>query len=442
MDFYRIRYHQLIFLYICLLFHLSTVIAAEVKKVEEGWRYHANFQLNVKLTQDPPLEKSIDLSPMHCAMAQVIWPSSSKQKYTCMFRFTPIIATKDEMKIGEPVRLTDGAILCTSIESLRHLPVYELGFMSGFCEPGKGELAAHITSLGLKLPNRDEKANVFGIMPPYEKKEPFSYIALRFLQRVHIDPELFENRVQYRYPDDLDKTCFSTGNYQPIKLAHDVTKERMRDRAKVIEKSFAEMAQRALVMNLDEAMAPNRKILEDKAGVIKSFNNNPHVNSYTCAEQAGLDFLSDERIVTYLHTYLDLDNPDVKALLVNLHCSHTPCSLCATSLARESEEGGIFKIIAKGKPVFLFCSCQNQYERKEPMILYPETTFLDNATLSLDKTKLDGQITAPSIFNIDEEKALLPFPIVLMRFTPQTNIHGAFDIDDMLLKKMLSVSHK
>ena len=364
-------------------------------KVEEGWRYHAAFTLDIKYQSGP--RRTIDLSSLHTAMAEVVLSSKKSGKKDdsdtqglCLIRFTPIIVEGADIRLGETVRLTEAPFL-QDFELSRHLPFYELVFRSGFCKPERGELAPYARTIGLKLPDRDEKSGAFGIFPPFEKKEPLSSVAFKFLQRVYIDHELFKDRLTFRYPEEANGTCFNQGNYIPIKETHAGTKRKLEEREHNVKKAFAEMEKKTLTTDVEVATTP--KALEALKKEARQFWNNSHANSYSCAEQAGLDFVFDERVVNYLHKALGVEDSRVMGIIVNSHCYRTPCATCSTSLARECETRGIFSVIARSKPTFLFCSCQKHYDRKPPMVSYDQTKFLEGAILSVDQKNLAGRMT-------------------------------------------------
>ena len=76
-------------------------------------------------------------------------------------------------------------------------------------------------------------------------------------------------------------------------------------------------------------MVITKKIDELKT-TSQSFNNAPGANSYTCAEQTGLDFIQDVRVIHYLQESLNLKNDNVIGVIANTHCTHTPCSSCSS----------------------------------------------------------------------------------------------------------------
>lgn len=139
-----------------------------------------------------------------------------------------------------------------------------------------------------------------------------------------------------------------------------------------------------------------------------------------------LTYLMDDNITNNLIKCLQSENDEFIGMIANVHCSHTPCHSCATSFTRESEEGGIFNRISKGKPVCVVCSCQNHYTRRNDMLPYEKTNFLS----VLNETIKDQ----PLQFSFDSKNLFTSYPVLLMKFEP---IDSTWSVDDGHYRTMI-----
>ena len=137
----------------------------------------------------------------------------------------------------------------------------------------------------------------------------------------------------------------------------------------------------------------------------RKIGNNVRANSYSCAEQVGLDFISDLRIIDYLRRATGIGEEKVVGVIVHLHTSQTPCGgACATSLTRECEPGGLFSRIFMGKSVRLINTISELYARPADQIPYDYTQY----KASLRPLNIEP---VPIEFSLGSSKAA--YPIIL-----------------------------
>jgi hypothetical protein len=81
-----------------------------------------------------------------------------------------------------------------------------------------------------------------------------------------------------------------------------------------------------------------------------------------------------------------------------------PCCSCATALAAEIQDNGVFKVIFGEKvKIYLMCSAQYWYDRKNDMINYNETKYLSELNgLAYPIVPLKFDV-AQRAFNIDTD---------------------------------------
>jgi hypothetical protein len=344
---------------------------------------------------------------------------------TGVFRFTSVLVEGGRTKLGKTVTITDAIFAHGGDQAaFDDIPSYETVFMSGFSPVERtGPLVKYIQPLSLKTEySAREKPNAFFIFPPFnpekkaERGSTIRSIPLRLMQRSFIDPELFSRNIRFRYPETSESTCFERGNYAPLFEIHREAIYKLEERESLIRRTFGDLSELALLNDVSEVISR----IEELKNPLRNFNNVAAANSYTCAEQTGLDFIQDERVIAYLMRSLDITNPLVKGVLINIHCSDTPCSTCATSFARESQRGGIFKRISGDKAVGIVCSCRKHYPRKAPAISYARTTWLEGAGLDADD-QLAGDITAPYVLNLDNPEFFSPMPVILLKHGGSTS---------------------
>lgn len=394
-----------VFSVVCLCFQLFG------SDVEEGWRYHGSLQVGI--TGRGP-EARFDFSDLHGAMATTLHSQSNPDQYSCLIRFTPLFVGDEGIEMTPTVKVFPPAD--TPLPSAEVMP-YEVGFTSGFCDHTIGEpLWRYRQPFDLQLRGGYKKTEVFSLWPSFHKeKKDFvpNTLTIRFIQRNHIDPELFEDRLQFRYPDSPTRTIFERGNYAPIYEVHTPTKRQLEERRARLTRECEDIHRRIIREDVERILTPAKR--EELKKASRAFHDNAGVNSYTCAEQTGLDYLWDERVMRDLQRRLRIDDSQFVGCIVHVHCSHTPCHSCATSLSREMEPGGVFTTLVNDRPVFLLGSCQNHYERKPPMLPYERTTYCRSETPFVE------QLDNPTVFDLASPLSR-PYPWVLLEYEPRSGI--------------------
>lgn len=494
--------------------------------VEEGWRYHASFQIGVAHEE---LFGNFDLTPEHEAMARLTYHvpfkgwkkggnsrrednqneqegsngkkrSNSKKRgnqsgkqgsspsaasasaetsesegasgsvpvpegatlepeeeegkvYTCMLRFTRIFIKEKEgsrkIKLGRSIKLREINSLPPPSEDDLDMPFDELIFRSGRVVP---ESVSNPNKEIIDLCVEGQKVGCrFHVLPPIEKigdrEKPqprHSRLPLNLMFQIAGDSLFLEKRIAIRYPSSLQNTFFERGNPAPLMQLHngliDARREHLTSQLETLQKQLTDgehlSAIESGIEELTQAQSQHKQI-----------HVNPAANHYACAEQAGLNYILDDRIKDYLFRALKVRDPNTIGVLVNVHCSYTPCSTCATSFTRELEmEQGILRMIGNGKPVFLFCSCQNHYPRSVSTIGarldYKNTTYLETPHLRRDLGVVDPQGRSCREFNISSPNSL-PYPTVLTQYR-ETDDEGIpidqFEIHDIKLGGLIEAS--
>jgi len=392
--------------------------------LEEGWRYRNNFNIHFRSDELDNKEDIVDVSHIHELLYATGEAASDSAysfnlvgakidnkrevKVTALFRFTPILIENKKIKLGESKTLSD-AIFSSDPKVSQTLPSYETVFISGLNTSTSGQIFNYLTPISLHVEDKKEKFDSFKLFPPYNPvlerdkyfKNPVSP-PLRIMQRAYIDPETLERNIRFRYPYDSSDTCFRGGtNYDTLYRVHHQALQYLEARKIRIEEEIPTIGDLLLKHDVKE-------VIDYVEGVAKltsltQVNNIVDANSYSCAEQAAMDFLQDKRVISYLMKVLKSEDPTVKGILINIHCRKTPCSTCATSIARESEEGGVFKRISANKPVGVLVSCSKYHRRaKNALIKYANTFWLA------------GGIELPYDLNLDDSAAFSPIPIVLL----------------------------
>ena len=225
-----------------LVFSCNPSLGGE--KVEEGWRYHANFKINLRFGDEASQIAEIDLEPTHQTMAALVkeaeelaktFPDTTS-KYLSLLRFSPIIMEHGSIRIGNSVSLTDAIF---SDRYVPGMPAYEIVFASGFYPlDKKSTLQKFVKPLSLITHENGEKKNIFAVFPPYnieKKPDEVCDFPIKLLQRDHIDFTLFHRNLHFRYPEDGSQTCFQPGNYRRLYEVHGATKTRFLDRESDID---------------------------------------------------------------------------------------------------------------------------------------------------------------------------------------------------------------
>ncbi|MEI8295984.1 MAG: hypothetical protein WCG04_05630 [Alphaproteobacteria bacterium] len=421
----------------CLHFSQNICFSAEEEKeVEEGWRYTSALSLKVEFEGN---SEKFDLQPYATSMAYTqrnAVPLAedfdlANDKVFSLLRFTPVIADPDGgMRLGNTVILPSALADENIVSPYVPTPYQETVFVSGFCDREKKKLVVLRNSVSVFDPAETNK-NMFAMFAPFNpSKLPAANqlakynLAVRFLQRSYVAPALFENRLMFRYPDSPIGTVFEPGNYEPIKSIHDKTKKLIDDRKVLVAADFDNIKARALKMDIVEAI--------DEFGDLKKGRSKFHTvagaNSYSCAEQTVLDYISDVRVYEYLQTSLHITDNLTKGVIIHIHCSQTPCGTCSTSFARECEAGGIFSKISNGKPIKIICTCSQHYPRKRPGVLYDSTRWLQGLA--------DKEI----VFNMNDGQPLsanLPYSVALLTLNLDT---GKFDIHEEEYQRFLKAA--
>ncbi|WP_032113173.1 hypothetical protein [Candidatus Paracaedibacter symbiosus] len=414
--------------------------------VEEGWRLHSTFKIQAKLGEKT---FDFDLSEEHFAMAHILrpYPSTDKvgtkgeasDRYLCLFSFNPVYLQDNQLTLGDSVVLTqeifDHKAQYPQLKGKERVSYNEIGFLSGHCDVDKTRKneSNKISSEYICLISEQQRESVTAT--------PF---ALKLAQRVHINPDRLRQAINFRYPETTETPpCFAGGNYQKLVEANAVTRINLESlvlaRKKILNniKSSLERGNRYEAGRFIERLNPKTSDRNDDEKIFTEFSSNPKMNSYMCAEQAALDFLEHPEVQQYLMNKVNTSD-SVKGVIINVHCSHTPCCSCAAVFAAEIQEGGTLKSIFKNRSIFLICSTQQWYKRPEKvgMIQYNNTKFLHGAktshidlSLSIEEIEenlirdIESSQNKALEFCIDENKNT-PYPIVQLAYNEKSNSFG------------------
>jgi hypothetical protein len=371
-------------LHVCLVFSL---VAADANKVEEGWRYEESLALTVtngSVSTDfdeefirnvhTPMAYKVDSAKENYAHKALELPTPDDRMFA-VFRFTPVIQVKD----GDPFSLGN-TVFISSVIFDNKLPSEvsfsegcEFVFASGFFKykEEKTKLTPDIVAYDAHYEFEEKaKPDVFVRIPSLNASLP-----LAFIMRNYIHQEYLQKILKFRYPREFlteGESVLQNANYSKIKDIHEETLKSIGESAKKIETVLNQACRDAATTDITTLLQPI-KALESSIGR-RSVGNNAKANSYTCAEQVGLDFLSDIRVMQFLKRAVKIEDQKVKGIIVHLHTSQTPCGgSCATSLARECESAGLFKNIFNRKPVKLVCTTSAHYQRSELQVKYDDT---------------------------------------------------------------------
>lgn len=393
------------------IFLALPVTAADgtLKKSEEGWRYHGTFKTLIRYDGK---EKEVDCLKEHREMATIIQANSDFGQYSSMTRFTPVFSRKDSLEIGTTVHLKP-------IENLQSpLPSYEVAFASGtYSRSSQDWIMKCRTPVDIEVGSSEPhfiKKDIMTLRLPIhsagtgkdKEYHPNTY-PVRFMMANYFDRGLLETQLKFRYKEI--KSSMLLGGHretESITNPHLEVIKCIEDKKEEISKIMTETALLLESNDTSTVIANLSKKLTENPPV----NTHEATNSYTCAEQANLNYLYDHRVIRVLQDSLESNHADFVGLIVHVFCSHTPCHTCATSIAREREAGGIFSQISKGKKVMISCSCMEHYQRPKRMLQYDKTTSLDYIT-SKNETK-------ETIFNFSTDDSTLdPYPVVKITYT-------------------------
>lgn len=395
----------------CLFVSLELLKASA--PIEEGWRYQDTFRLSV--TNDSvttPISEDF-LKSVHAPMAYTVdiakkvyektdLPSPAGRIFAA-FRFTPVIQETPDTSffLGRTVSISNTAIDAAEVQFATG---YESIFVSGFFKIGedKTKLTPEIITYDAYYEGMAVKPEVFVRIPPLTITTlPYTHIPYTFVMRNYIDPEHFTRSLMFRYLGNMTGSILEQGDYSPIRAVHAETKQAIENRKRKIEQTLEAVRESADTTDISMLLKPLNELKSDR----RKIGNNVRANSYSCAEQVGLDFISDTRIIEYLRRETGVTDEKVVGVIAHVHTSETPCGgACTTSFARECEAGGLFNRIFLGKPVKLINTASKHYERPEGQIRYDDTRYKE-ALLSL------GQEPIPIEFSLTNPTAT--YPIIL-----------------------------
>jgi len=175
----------------------------------------------------------------------------------------------------------------------------------------------------------------------------------------------------FRYLGNITGSILEQGDYSQIRAVHAETEQALEKRKRKIAQALEIARQSADTTDISILLKPLNELKSDR----RKIGNNVRANSYSCAEQVGLDFISDTRIINYLREATRVADEKVVGVMVHVHTSETPCGgVCTTSFAREGEIGGLFNRIFQ-KPVKLINTASKHYERPDGQIRYDDTRY-------------------------------------------------------------------
>lgn len=422
---------EITFFFLFIFNSLCLLSSGISQPVEEGWRYHQNFKLKIKYEiEDREIEKELDLTTEHHSMAHSLRSIClSSERKSCLLRFIPIIYEENEIKLGETIRLTEEPLHLFDHDKKKfHFSYPELVFLSGFGEQKNKNIVPYKSTYDFQF-GGESKPSAFSTFPAVLLKTENSSLnfpfALNIIQRNYINLLYLDHSLNFRYPDPNDlmpTSLFAQGNYQHLHKVIQETKEKIREKPNLV-KNLAKKVKKLLDYGDMDSVS---KLLDKDPSIttLKTTNSNAKMNDYACAEQGALCFLNDDRI----RCSVGIEDQKVIGIIINAHCSHTPCCSCTTSFTREVEDGGIFKSIFNGKKIFFICSTQNHYPREpKGMIRYDDTNFVGNinpdAELETEERRLTENMKQSLDFEISQQPDHInkPYPIILMEYNDDNN---------------------
>jgi hypothetical protein len=347
--------------------------------IEEGWRYGGSLKVKVA-------DAEFDVEPIHRPMAYMVdeAPTALKggdpffgatsvrnpARYYCCFRFTTVVNSPGEggLQLGRTIAITSDM----RDDKLQDMGTgHEYIFASGYSDPIEPDpkKASFFSSYDATPSVRGSstvRKSSFVIGYPTGPRLPYN-----FLTRNYMDPEVLWNNVSFRYKD-LSSSFLAAGPTEKFKEIHHPTLGEIVDRNNAITAALEKAKSLVLSTDITTLLAPLRELEPAKRSL--GTKNGSATNSYTCAEQTGLDFITDKRIFEALQSRLKIATDGVVGLLIHSHTTAEPCGTCSTSLARECEDEGIFKLLATGKPLRLINTTSDIYRRPERQIPVKETT--------------------------------------------------------------------
>lgn len=405
---------------------LPVSAAGDTLLAEEGWRYHGTFKATLQY-QGQTLE--VDFSSEHESMAHIIRADADAGQYSSMLRVTPVFFDGSSLTVGPTVSLKP-------IECLQSpIPSYEVAFASGtYNRLTQDAVMKCRTSVDIKLAPTESTAPmvkgdlmtlrsaIYSVGSGKDKEYRPNTYPVRFMVANYFDRGLLEHQLRFRYGPAIDNSILARSrDLGLIVRPHLDVLERIDVRKRAIAATMREMESDLQRNDTATVVAHYSKKLTEAE--VPPINTHEATNSYTCAEQTNLAYLYDHRVGTSLQHALRVNDPAFVGLVVNTHCSHTPCHTCATSFSRERELGGVFSNIALGKKVMFVCSCAEHYKRPQKMLGYEKTTFSEQIMRGVESegNMLDFSMEAPP----------LPYPIVKLTYD---EITGGWSIDQKFLE--------
>jgi hypothetical protein len=424
------------FVFLCIFCSISFGMEAPAatSPIEEGWRYGGSLKVIISKTS-PGTDDSrvgcgagagsgttidpLDVEPIHHPMAYMVDEAPGVQaggsdgRYYCCFRFTQVIKDVDHgTRLGKTVAVTSDMV----DERLQVMksPGYEYIFASGFSKyPSKSHFRPFFSSCDAKYDSLWEDA--FVVSRPTKPTLPYN-----FLTRHYMTPERLKRNVSFRYGSTLDasESSLKSGPIGKIKEIHCIDVDgkvganltKLGQVKKFLDETegFLTTMDMPFLKPLKDALNPLKSVLGERTWEFEGLGDTKETNAYACAEQTGLDFIADERVFARIQSKLEVTDPKVLGILIHCHTTRSPCGTCATSLARECEEGGVLKELSKGKPLHLINTTSEIYERPSGQIQVKETTSFHHMV----GTSL-AEFNSPISFNLAAHS--LPFTTILYK---------------------------
>ena len=384
--------------------------------IEEGWRYRKTLGLKISYGDLNHIIPENILQAKHKEMMKAthqlllqlksiaVDNESKKSRGYAIFRFTPVVSSSsgDSMEFGTTVHID----VSRNVQSTGMLK--ECVFFSGFFhidspQATRAKLKTHAqgtSSCVLHNAQYDEsspqKEDVFVSLGKSEAETVYIF-------RNIIDPEYLRDTLKFRYCDNnFSESCLFGSPENKVVESHQKTIKNLKDRGDKLKNEFSKAAEDAEKTDIGALMQRLNKHMEHRREV----GNNPDTNSYTCAEQVAIDFMSDIKTIKYLKSMITEKRPE--GVIIHLHTSDTPCGSCATSLCRECENGGLFKRIFENIPVQLVCTTVNHYVR-------PEDAKIPYRHTSSFEFLVERNPPEPLEFNLNQPNPV--FPIILFKET-------------------------
>lgn len=293
--------HLIKYIFFILTFFYTSVCFSHESIVEEGWRLHKSFQIDIRHEKATNV---IDFSDEHFAMAHMLRPPPlprtitskggdkkdkadskaevvSKENYLCLIIFIPIIYKDEKIQRGETVCLTQEIFETLSSQQIKGKVSYpEIGFLSGSFNPDR-------TMKSSVLP--EDLDNI--ALLPEERRDRIviDSFALKLAQKIFINPKQLERALNHRYPHKNTPICFKDGNYEKLLDANQITKKNLTSLSAVknqIIKDFQTFIDKGDVDGLTRQVGHLESKYPDKNASEKLFTEfsvNSQMNSYTCA---------------------------------------------------------------------------------------------------------------------------------------------------------------